>query len=382
MKKACQLLLSLFSFLSLSAQEALHNYGNLKIHDAGAVGFYHHLINDGITDDNQGLAGFYSVQGQRILGAFEPTFRDIEVLVGKDLFLEIGVNITNNSNFIFGDVITPRNLLDVTLEYIDSPSFYNGDADRTKVDGYAALTSKQNFIFPIGDAIRLRPLEIIAETVIPNAKSAYFFENPNTPTTFNTKFNTDEFVDVLTAVSTIEFWDLDSDTASRIRIGWTDESEIENLVADLDNLRVVGWNPNIEEWENLGNIAVDGDFIEGHITSDIFLPDDYSIITFGSGFNREDINLTNYMLTPNGDGKNDFLVFKEIALSPNNQLEIYNRWGRAVYKVQNYTNSFAGKANVNGVVKKNTTLPAGLYFYVIDLFDIDVIHQGYLYITD
>ena len=54
------LLLGILGYYNGHAQEALHNYGNLKIHDNGAMGFHHDLINDGTTDDNRGLAGFYS----------------------------------------------------------------------------------------------------------------------------------------------------------------------------------------------------------------------------------------------------------------------------------------------------------------------------------
>jgi gliding motility-associated-like protein len=363
------------------AQESTHNFGNLKIHDNGAIGFHYDFINNGISDDNQGLAGFFCLQSQRISGAFEPTFRDMEVLVGKDLYLEIGVNITNNTNFIFGDVITPRNLLDVNLEYFNS-SFYNGDDDRTKVDGYSAITSKQNFVFPIGDDNRLRRLEILGESTIPHAKSAYFFENPNTSSTFPTSFDTEDYDDRLTAISTIEFWDINAGVTSRVRIGWDVESQIENLVDDIENLRVVGWNTNNDKWEDLGNIAVDGDLSSGNITSDIFLPDDYSIITFGGGFNRADIQLGNYILSPNGDGNNDFLYFNEIAISPNNNLEIFNRWGRMVFKEENYTNLFQGKANVSGVVQIGKPLPTGVYFYIIKLHDLDIIHQGYLFIAE
>lgn len=381
MKKLCFILFFAALCYQIKAQEALHNFGNLKIHDEGRVGFYHDFINDGVSEDNQGLAGFFSVQSQRILGAFEPTFKDLEILVGKNLFLEIGVNVTNNSNFIFGNVITPRNLSNVNLEYIND-SFYTGDTDLTKVDGYSALTSKQDFIFPIGYEDRLRPLEILSETIIPRAKSAYFSENPNTPSTFNISFDTDLFENSLTTISTLEFWDLDTETTSGVRLSWTNESEIEQLVNSIENLRVVGWHAIDKEWKNLGNIAVDGNLSEGHITSDIFLPDDYDAITFGAGFNREDIQLANYILSPNGDGTNDLLVFKEVTLSPNNVLKIYNRWGREVYQMQNYNNSFQGKANVDNVVKKNTSLPAGIYYYIIELIDINLTHQGYLYITD
>lgn len=381
MKKGYFLLLYLGILFQVEAQEALHNYGNLKIHDSGAVGFHYDLINDGISDDNQGLAGFFSNQSIRISGAFRPIFRDIEILVGKDLFLQVGVGITNNSNFIFGDVVTPRNLLDINFEYINQ-AFFTGNTDLTKIDGYAALTSKQEFIFPIGDEFRLRPLEILAETNIANAKSAYFFENPNAPSTFSTSFDTTFYENSLTAISALEFWDLDTETSSRVRLSWTEESEIEILVNAIEKLRVVGWHNEDKEWKNLGNIAVDGDLSEGHITSDKFLPDDYEVITFGAGFNRDDIQLANYILTPNGDGTNDFLVFKEITLSPNNTLRIFNRWGREVYQMNNYNNTFDGKANVDFVIDKNSLLPAGIYYYIIELIEIDITHQGYLFITD
>ncbi|MFS4494799.1 gliding motility-associated C-terminal domain-containing protein [Maribacter sp. 2308TA10-17] len=381
MKKLCFVILCIVGLHSSKAQEALHNYGFLKIHEMGAIGFHHDLINDGITDDNQGLAGFFSNENIIISGAFRPIFRDMEIMVNKDLFLEIGVGVTNNTNFILGDVVTPRSLPYLNLDYIND-AFYNGDKNVTKVDGYAALASKGDFIFPIGYGDRLRPLEIISKFDIPRARSAYFFENPNSPLTFNTSFDTNSYEAILTSISNEEFWDLDSETISRVRLTWTPESQIQNLVNTLDNLRVVGWHKIDREWKNLGNIAISGDFSEGYISSDIFLPDDYSIITFGGGFTPNDVQLANYILTPNGDGTNDFLVFKEIALSPNNQLEIFNRWGRLVYNVENYTNSFQGKANVSAVVEKNTILPAGIYFYILQLSDIGITHQGYLYITD
>ena len=42
-----------------SAQEAVHNYGTIQIHDAAMVGFHLDLINNGSFDQNLGLVGFY-----------------------------------------------------------------------------------------------------------------------------------------------------------------------------------------------------------------------------------------------------------------------------------------------------------------------------------
>ncbi|TMM56140.1 gliding motility-associated C-terminal domain-containing protein [Maribacter algarum] len=379
MKKLYFIVLGVTMFHGLKAQEALHNYGFLKIHDMGAVGFHHDLINDGTTDDNQGIAGFFSNESIIISGAFRPIFLDMEIMVNKDLYLEIGVGVTNNTNFILGDVVTPRNLLDINLDYIND-SFYNGEDNLIKVDGYAALTSKQDFIFPIGVDQQLRPLKLTSTNTNNSAKSAYFRENPNNPTTFDISFNTENRTDILLAISNEEFWDIDAAIPSKVTLTWDSESNLSRFLDDLSNIRIVGWNTSLAIWEDLGNTDSSGDFETGEITSDTFLPNDYSIITFGGSLSLATADLDNYLLTPNGDGVNDYLHFDVVSLSPNNKLRIFNRWGRSVYEEDNYTNLFNGRANVKNIVNSSKKLPAGVYFYIINLYDINLKHQGYLYI--
>jgi len=378
-------LLTLWIFMSsitvVIGQEAMQNFGNLKVHENGAIGFHHDLINNGFTDDNNGLVGFFSNNNLNISGAFRPIFNDIEIMVAQNLYLEVGVGVTNNSNYILGNVITPRGTIDINFDYINS-AYYNGNESLAKVDGYAAITNKSNFIFPIGDETRLRPLEIIAETIIPKAKSAYYFENPNNPTNFLTNFDTSTHTDILTMISTKEFWDVDSETNAKVRLTWNPESEVQLLADAVEDLRVVGWHTENSIWENLGSTAHNGDFNNGSISSDIFIPDDYSIITLGGSLTKNNMDLANYLISPNNDGINDVLIIKEVSLSPDNLLKIYNRWGRQVYISEDYTNDFSGIANSGIVVNKNRVLPSGLYFYIIELFDIDVIHQGYLYINE
>lgn len=65
--------------------------------------------------------------------------------------------------------------------------------------------------------------------------------------------------------------------------------------------------------------------------------------------------------TPNGDGFNDFYVIKGIQGYPDNQINIFNRWGNLVYSANGYTNNWDGTSN-NGNV-----LPDGTYFIVVDL---------------
>lgn len=382
MIKKASLIICMLFLASLHGQEALHNMGNLKIHDQGAIGFHHDLINNGFTDDNLGIAGFYSTSNITVSGAFRPIFNDIEVVVENDLILQVGMGVTNNSNFVLGDVRTPRNLPDVNLDFI-SNAFYTGESNLTKVDGYAAATNKLNFSFPIGDFDKIRPLELNSEATNTTAKSAYFFEDPNFPSTFATSFDTAIRTDILITVSTYEFWDLDTNVPSRIRLSWDVDSNLNSFIDEIENLRIVGWHTQNAIWENLGGNSITGDFDTGDLTSDVFVPDDYSIITFGGSLSSENLSLDNLLLTPNGDGTNDFLHFDAISLSPeNNSLKIFNRWGRLVYATNGYQNDFAGISDNNFTISPNSKLPDGVYFYILELEDINVLHQGYFAIRN
>ncbi len=71
------------------------------------------------------------------------------------------------------------------------------------------------------------------------------------------------------------------------------------------------------------------------------------------------------ILTPNGDGLNDFFRILGIESFPNSAVKIYNRWGGLVFQTSGYNNTdnyWDGKYN-----KEDKKLPVGVYYYVIDL---------------
>jgi hypothetical protein len=51
-----------------------------------------------------------------------------------------------------------------------------------------------------------------------------------------------------------------------------------------------------------------------------------------------------------------------------------------VYSAEDYQGTFNGVANVNMVVEESDGLPDGIYFYIIDLKDIGLKYQGYMYL--
>ncbi|MCW4469683.1 HYR domain-containing protein [Flavobacterium sp. MFBS3-15] len=70
-------------------------------------------------------------------------------------------------------------------------------------------------------------------------------------------------------------------------------------------------------------------------------------------------------LTPNGNGENEYLEFKNIANFPKNRLEIFNRQGKKLYETQAYGqngNLFDGRTSSGS----NSYLPTGNYYYVLE----------------
>lgn len=86
------------------------------------------------------------------------------------------------------------------------------------------------------------------------------------------------------------------------------------------------------------------------------------------------INPTN-TITPNGDGTNDTWIIGHIDKYPNAQVTIYDRWGQKVFNTIGYSNASAWDGTNRGFF-----LPAGTYYYVIDLKtgSDDDQHNGYI----
>ncbi|WP_316841110.1 gliding motility-associated C-terminal domain-containing protein [Pedobacter gandavensis] len=68
----------------------------------------------------------------------------------------------------------------------------------------------------------------------------------------------------------------------------------------------------------------------------------------------------NNMITPNGDGKNDTWIVKNIQLYPNNELKIFDREGRVVFTMFAYDNSWDGM--YNGIPLQEDT-----YYYILTI---------------
>ncbi|MES2417296.1 MAG: YDG domain-containing protein [Bacteroidota bacterium] len=85
------------------------------------------------------------------------------------------------------------------------------------------------------------------------------------------------------------------------------------------------------------------------------------------------VEATNIM-SPNGDGINDFWVIKDIGLYPNNLVQVFDRGQRLVYSKKSYKNEW-------DATFKGLPLAEGTYYYIIDLGDGKTIKRGFITIV-
>ncbi|MGJ8731689.1 MAG: beta strand repeat-containing protein [Cellulophaga sp.] len=97
-----------------------------------------------------------------------------------------------------------------------------------------------------------------------------------------------------------------------------------------------------------------------------------------------DIEIQNENITP-GTADGTFVIVN-IEAFPDNTVEIFNRWGVKVYSTKSYDNAsraFTGISNGRAVVKSSSTLPAGVYYYIINYLKEGEAKtkNGYLYLN-
>jgi gliding motility-associated-like protein len=71
------------------------------------------------------------------------------------------------------------------------------------------------------------------------------------------------------------------------------------------------------------------------------------------------------LITPQGDGFNEFFEIACLSRFSDNTLEIYNRWGQLVREYENYNEGDLW----NGTDNRGNMVDDGVYFYVFDYLD-------------
>jgi gliding motility-associated-like protein len=173
--------------------------------------------------------------------------------------------------------------------------------------------------------------------------------------TVTDKFNcvADSSIQLFALPSPIAAINMNPNTFSEayLPVGFNDDSE-------LNGSNIVSWYWNVNDSITSGAMDTVITFYEGMpltivhaLTSDSGCTDTISI----SYRISDDIVKVN-VITPNGDGVNDYLVFPNLQKFPNNRLHIFNRWGVELVSLKPYRNLWDAH-----------NIPDGTYFYVLEL---------------
>ncbi len=92
------------------------------------------------------------------------------------------------------------------------------------------------------------------------------------------------------------------------------------------------------------------------------------VIAGNESINDQAILIPN-VITPNGDGMNEYFEIVGIERLSSSKLEVFNRWGTLVYrsKGQAYENDWDGSGSEAAMVSLGDKLPSGTYFYVFSV---------------
>ena len=87
-------------------------------------------------------------------------------------------------------------------------------------------------------------------------------------------------------------------------------------------------------------------------------------------------------ISPNGDGKNDALIFEGLLTKPiPNHISIFDRIGNLVYETDNYQNNWAGETSKGtSLFEKTGFVPDGTYYYILDFYDKRPTVKNFVYV--
>ncbi|WP_121965841.1 gliding motility-associated C-terminal domain-containing protein [Myroides sp. N17-2] len=265
-------------------------------------------------------------------------------------------------------VNTKTKLSSGNLSFQDNAKAIN-PTDRSHAEGYVEKIGNDEFQYPKGDKGLYRYARITAPENVKDAyQGKYNLDDKNFFRARPTKSG------IINLLDTREYWTVekgkdDSKGNIMLTLSWDERTTPAELLTDPEKeLHIVRWDAKQQLWVdeggvvNLGakeittatSVKGYGFFTLATVKTDLLLEGDIVIYN---------------LVTPEGDGMNDYFIIDNINKFPNNTVEIYNRWGVKVYDTHNYDsagNVFRGYSDGRVTLDKSEKLPSGTYFYIVN----------------
>lgn len=357
----------------------IYDFDNAKegyVKNDGTVYYYNNFNNDNIYDHSTSAKGskavftpFEEAKGaQHITGSQPSNFFDVVLDNStKDMAFDLKNEANVRGSVDFKDGIIKVDSLAGMLTFHQGAKALK-PTDRSHAEGYIEKIGNEEFQYPKGDKGLYRYARITAPK---HVKDAY-----------EGKYNLDDknFFRARTAKSGVinllderEYWTIDkgSDNSKgdiMLTLSWDERTTPKELLVNPEKeLHIVRWDAKQQLWIDEGGVV---DLEKKEITTPTSVKG-YGFFTLAT-VNTDlildgDIVIYN-LVSPDGDGKNDYFIIDNINRFPNNTVEIYNRWGVKVFDTKSYDsagNVFKGYSDGRVTINKGEKLPTGTYFYIV-----------------
>jgi gliding motility-associated-like protein len=340
----------------------------------GEVVLKGHFNNDGITTFSplfQGYTRFEGSNRQNVTGSIPSDFYDVLFRnnTSQPAFRLYGnISISGNADFYQG--VIQNDDFGGQIIFEQGSTHTNADHD-SYVDGLVQKNGSEAFQYPIGD-FGYHRFAAISAPGNPNAvfNAKYFYENSDLLYTHESRIGIVEFI------NNKEYWTITKEGESDdilLTLSWDDHTTPDDLVAEpYEAIHIVRWDEPQQLWVSEGGTV---DPNSKTVTSWIEVLG-YGVFTLARVRLEENVRdvVVYNVLTPNGDGINDYFYIDDVNLYPNNKVIIYNRWGKKIYETSNYDNQgnvFRGYSGADLTIG-GELLPTGTYFYTFEyLYDGD-----------
>lgn len=338
---------------------------------------------------------FFTGKQQQFIEGIETADSDFQNIIFDNLDSEVPfdlkTNITVGTNADFKNGI-------INALYKDGKMIFNENAKHTNVrdfsfvDGKVQKLGKAQFEFPVGNDLVYRPTFHETGSSAGTYTTQYFHENSHP------QFPHDKKQKGILFINDKEYWKVTKDDDGNEKIvlslsldeqGGTTPSQFFNLSPNT-KVAIVRWDEANDEWVNEKGVL--GNEFYGQPYSYLLMGQvsGYGIFTMAiveEEIEVFDIEVFNAM-SPNDDGINDTFRIKGIDQFPDNEVEIFNRWGVKVYTAKSYNESdnvFRGYSDGRATFNRGDKLPTGTYFYTIKYTTKEgkgKQKSGYLYINN
>ena len=339
---------------SLINNGTIVNNGNLLISGA--------WINNGTYDPGVGQITFNSDAIQTV-NHNDQAFKRLTISGGGEKRFLANITIEDELVLESGNLISENGAKII----VNSNALLSGGSDQSHIVGPVEQRGSGDWLFPIGNGVSYLPVQL--NNV--NDETAIGILQLHELNTGESLTSTSE----LASISQERYWELNLSQGSLANTTLTLPLKDEFGLPNDPSLLVVAQSQEaLGIYSSLGQSTVTGDAIDGSVTSEN--TPELSFFAVASESEEKSIMVYNGV-SPNGDGKNDFLEILNIESFPNNKVSIFNRWGDKVFELTGYDNDqsvFTGENNLSGQKK----LATGIYFYKIDLNNGSSTVTGYL----